>query len=67
MGKKPTPEALKALREKHDISQAKVAQLLYITLRQVQYYEAGKTPIPQAYWELLKIKLSKRHRYHAKK
>lgn len=53
----PTPEALKLLRDKHDLNQVEVANLVYVSRRTVQYWEDGNRSIPKATWELLNVRL----------
>ena len=53
----PTPEAIKALREKHDLQQVQLAQLVYVSRRTVQYWEEGERAMPRSAWELVNIRL----------
>lgn len=41
-----TPATLKAIRERAGLTQSGLAALFRITLRAVQFYEAGQRPIP---------------------
>jgi transcriptional regulator with XRE-family HTH domain len=62
-----TGKQLRELRERHDLTQPQMAQLLRMALQprasgrkqsaQIYNYENGKTPIPQAAVELLRCKL----------
>ena len=53
----PTPEAIKALRKKHDLQQKEVGDMLYASRRTVQYWEDGTRAMPLASWELLNVRL----------
>ena len=49
---------LKLFRLSHGLTQSQIAELLYVTIRSVENWEQGISPIPRAYLELLKIKLA---------
>lgn len=50
----PTPAQLKYLRVSNGRTQARVAERLDVTERQVQRWEAGLSAMPAAYWQLLR-------------
>lgn len=53
----PTPDAIKALRKKHNLQQNEVGAMVYVARRTVQYWEDGARAMPAAAWELLNIRL----------
>lgn len=50
----PTPAQFKYLRLCNGRTQAELAARLDVTERQVQRWEAGLSPVPSAYWQLLR-------------
>jgi DNA-binding transcriptional regulator YiaG len=50
-------QEFKALRLAAGLSQPKAAALIGFKKRAIQYWEAGANPIPQAAFELFKIKV----------
>lgn len=53
----PTPAQFVAKRNRAHLSQTACAELLHRKLRTVQDWEAGKSPIDLACWELFCIKV----------
>lgn len=53
----PTPEDIKSLRLKHQLSAAELAQGLYVNPRTVFFWEKGEREMPLGLWELMNIKL----------
>lgn len=54
-----TPEDIQNLRIEHNLQQKELAAMLYTTIRNVQYYEAGKRVMPMHMCELLLVRLGK--------
>ena len=52
----PTPAEISAAREFIGLTQQEAADLLYLTLRAWQRYEAGERRMHPALWELFRIK-----------
>ncbi|RQU68081.1 hypothetical protein DF141_28170 [Burkholderia cenocepacia] len=50
----PTPDEIKAMRQRGRRTQAQAAALLGVLPRQVQRWEAGEAPIPTNAWPLLR-------------
>lgn len=57
MEKLITVQQFKALKEKHALSAAELARLLYVTEGAVHKWLSGDRKISRAYWELLQYKL----------
>ena len=57
------PEAIRALRTKHQLTRVEFARLIWSTPRAVTSWEQGQRPMPAAQWELALIKLEKREPY----
>ena len=57
----PTADTLRALRLRSHRTQAQMAQLLHVTDRQYQRWEAADTDMPLAYWNLLLRVWGQRH------
>ncbi len=57
----PTADTLRALRRRSHRTQAQMAQLLHVTDRQFQRWEAGNADMPLAYWNLLLRVWGQRH------
>lgn len=53
----PTPENIKSLRQKHQLSVAELAQGLHVNPRTVFFWERGEREMPMGLWELMNIKL----------
>lgn len=53
----PTPEQIRQLRDKHELTQAAAAALLYTSTRAYQQWEAGDRRMHPAFWELLSLKV----------
>lgn len=53
----PTPEDIKSLRLKHQLSAAELAQGLHVNPRTVFFWEKGEREMPVGLWELMNIKL----------
>jgi putative transcriptional regulator len=53
----PTPDDLRALRQRAGLSQTEAAALVYATLNGYQRWEQGERRMQAAAWELLRIKL----------
>lgn len=56
--KKPTPETIKAAREKAGLTQKEAGELIGAALRTWQDWEGGQRKMPLAKWELWLIKVS---------
>lgn len=52
----PTPESIRAARERAGLTQAQAAALVHSTLRAWQRYEAGERRMHPALWELFLLK-----------
>ena len=52
----PTCKQIKRLRLSRGLTQSQAAALVYVTLRQWQYYESGGATIGRALWELFQLK-----------
>ena len=52
----PTPEEIRAARERAGLTQAQAAALVHSTLRAWQRYEAGERRMHPALWELFLLK-----------
>ncbi len=57
--KPPTPWAIRAAREKADLSQTEAGELIDRSLRQWQRFESGEHPMHIAYWQMFKRELKK--------
>lgn len=53
----PEPAELRELRERHGLTQARAAALVYATLNGYQRWEQGERRMPAGMWELMRIKL----------
>lgn len=53
----PTPHQIRELRAKHHLTQTQAATLIYRPLRTWQDWEAGRSTMDTAYWELFTIKV----------
>jgi DNA-binding transcriptional regulator YiaG len=54
-----TPEEIRKYLKEHNISQVRAAELCTVSDRTFRRWIAGKTPMPQGAWELLKIKVER--------
>lgn len=54
-----TPEALKAVRTRANLTQTQAGAIIHAPLRTWQDWEYGKRNMPQAKWELFKLRVSK--------
>lgn len=52
----PTPDELRALRLKFDLTQSEAAHQVHVQLRAWQWWESGHRKMPVGLWELLLIK-----------
>jgi len=52
----PTPEKLKTVRAAMGFTQREAAEIVHVSLRAWQLWEAGDRKIPPGLWELLIIK-----------
>lgn len=52
----PTPETIRALRERHNLTQTQAAGLVHTTVRVWQQWEAGDRSMHPAFWELFRLK-----------
>lgn len=57
MNNVPTKSAIKALKEKHNLSASELARLVYVTDGSAHKWLTGERQIDQARWELLLYKL----------
>jgi DNA-binding transcriptional regulator YiaG len=53
----PTPYQIQAFRRVRKLTQQQLAELLYLSCRQIQRWESGEKRMGLAYWELLHFKL----------
>jgi transcriptional regulator with XRE-family HTH domain len=60
-----TREQIRAAREAAGLTLREAAELVYITTRGWQHYEAGTREMPLAYFELFRIKVAMRGRIAA--
>lgn len=54
--KPPAPETIRTLRSTLQLTQKEAADLVHVSLRAWQWWEAGQREMPLAAWELLVIK-----------
>lgn len=52
-----TPKEIKAIKDKHKLTAAELARLLYVTEGAVHKWLGGDRQMSRAYWELLQYKL----------
>jgi DNA-binding XRE family transcriptional regulator len=57
MLKSPTSEQLKSIRKALGYTQREAAELVHVSLRAWQLWEAGERVMPPATWELCTIKV----------
>lgn len=57
MTKAPTAKQIKDTRINADLTQTQAAELVHVTLRAWQYWEAGDNEMPVPFWELFLYKL----------
>lgn len=67
MLKSPTPEQLKSARMALGFTQKEAAELVHVTLRAWQLWEAGERKMPAGIWELCVIKAGLHPLYRAPK
>jgi len=53
-----TPAEIKALRESAGLTQKVLAALLKVSRRVIQKLEYAESPMPEGYWELMRIKVA---------
>jgi putative transcriptional regulator len=53
----PKPEEIRKAREAANLTQTQAGELVYVTLRGWQQWEAGERSMHPAFWELFRIKL----------
>ena len=54
-----TPDELRRLRAEYGLTQERAAELAMVTARTVQFWEAGKYPMPASREKLLRAALRK--------
>jgi len=52
------PSEIKQLREKHELSVAAAARMVYVSERNWRRWESGDRAMPEAAWELFQVKLA---------
>lgn len=67
MLKSPTPEQLKSTRKALGYTQKEAAELVHVSLRAWQLWEAGDRKMPPGIWELCAIKVGLHPLYRAHK
>ena len=60
-GINPSPEQIRCLRAKYNVSQAEAGALVYHSICTISHYELGKARMRQSDWELLNIKLEQKY------
>jgi len=65
MLKSPAPEQLKSTRKALGYTQKEAAQLVHVSLRAWQLWEAGDRKMPPAIWELCVVKAGMHPLYRA--
>ena len=57
----PTPKQIRELRLEHGLTQHELARSLYVTRVTVNNWETGRSRMSAGHWELMQLKLAKRH------
>jgi DNA (cytosine-5)-methyltransferase 1 len=56
----PKPPEIRAAREAAGLTQAEAGELVHVSMRGWQQWEAGERPMHPAFWELFRRKLKER-------